>query len=298
MTGFCPKYCAELDGLAVLVAERQIERNRLVQFLVNSHLFQQFGAHADALHGVGCQLGAGAWTRALERRRRCASQRCKFHAEFGRSTQPISPCALNHVQAPALQPQCLATRAQHHGSSYRLRSLSRLASACAHLMVRIALRDETAWALGVRNIGHKGRRIADAGGNSPAARAGKPCCKRQFHGAIHWDAHDAVVLDPPSRNYSEVFPAAAQYACRSARGSHLQIAARRQHARVFKRRSGLAQALHLAIKIRTATSWRRTRQPSRAMSHSAQLQQAARIRVAVFVAFVWRAERGRARARV
>ena len=50
--GLLSEKLAERDGFAVLVAEGEVERNRLVQFLVNAHLFQQFGAHTHTLHRV------------------------------------------------------------------------------------------------------------------------------------------------------------------------------------------------------------------------------------------------------
>ncbi len=62
---------AEFDGVAVLVVKGEIERDLLIQLLVDADVFQEIGADADALHRVG-ELGA----RGLRREGECPGQGC------------------------------------------------------------------------------------------------------------------------------------------------------------------------------------------------------------------------------
>ena len=66
--GLLAEVLAEGHGVAVLITEREVERNRLIELLVDADFLEQLRANADALHGVA-QLSASARRRCKQRAR-------------------------------------------------------------------------------------------------------------------------------------------------------------------------------------------------------------------------------------
>src|SRR5580658_1677576 len=159
----------------------------------------------------------------------------------------------------------------------------------AHFVVRVALDDEAARALSVGDLGHEGRRIADTGRNFSRSARRQTLLQRQFHGAVNWDVHHAIVLIGPAvtTQRRELLSAVrVQVGTRVG----LQSRLRRQHPRVFEWRRGPAQALHLSIKKEQPPHGDKDDNHDNKKSQG-PLEQAARVRVTVLVALVWRAVR-------